>query len=418
MINAGRLFFRPGLSEQAFVRHLILANPAISLDTLAKSKRFTTNESPGNHSDRLGCLHQRYRQYRTYRNCPDCAKSQYHSSLFDLPWISRCPVHNHFLVERCPSCGQAWRLSNRFTSDQRDGLCACPLPAEHLLINPHLDPAYQLIVTFSDLVQSLVAFAEGASLYTYDSSGKSIHMLTSRLTPDNLLFPNFAKSRSPQIEQHFPRFGVCDVRAVRLRGLLFPGYQPEASEIAAARKSAKQIEKKLFGTLQKTLAASGSPPHPLPYAEYVDLDTASAGQIALTVWQSIVESKYELGIRRCFGHHSLFEFIQPVYPELPYWIRFGSPLQSGNLAGYLDRQLRKQLYKFALQDLFVRLVSYIAYIKRISGRVTWIEANEGMSFIENPGISGLDSALFSVSGNEISVYLPMLPSLSEIPLRP
>lgn len=42
----------------------------------------------------------------TLRYCPDCIQQGYHSPLYQMSWITRCPVHDVPLSESCPSCGQ------------------------------------------------------------------------------------------------------------------------------------------------------------------------------------------------------------------------------------------------------------------------------------------------------------------------
>ena len=39
------------------------------------------------------------------RFCPECLKQGYHSHLFDLPWLLRCPVHAVELCDSCRHCG-------------------------------------------------------------------------------------------------------------------------------------------------------------------------------------------------------------------------------------------------------------------------------------------------------------------------
>ena len=41
------------------------------------------------------------------RFCPVCIRSGYHSSLFQLQYVARCPLHDKALAERCPRCGEA-----------------------------------------------------------------------------------------------------------------------------------------------------------------------------------------------------------------------------------------------------------------------------------------------------------------------
>lgn len=38
------------------------------------------------------------------RFCPECIRSGYHSSIFQLQFVSRCPCHHETLMEKCPFC--------------------------------------------------------------------------------------------------------------------------------------------------------------------------------------------------------------------------------------------------------------------------------------------------------------------------
>ncbi|MGX2089651.1 hypothetical protein [Xanthomonas axonopodis] len=42
------------------------------------------------------------------RICPSCARSGYHTNLFQMPWIERCPWHDVPLLEQCRRCGTSW----------------------------------------------------------------------------------------------------------------------------------------------------------------------------------------------------------------------------------------------------------------------------------------------------------------------
>ncbi len=46
---------------------------------------------------------------RAIRNCPQCARLIYHSSLYQLPWLKYCPFHHCRIVKRCPDCGRPWQ---------------------------------------------------------------------------------------------------------------------------------------------------------------------------------------------------------------------------------------------------------------------------------------------------------------------
>ena len=57
------------------------------------------------------------------RFCPECLRHGFHSGVFQMPHLSRCPAHAVSLLERCPACAQTvpYRLWNPGYAFQ----CAC-----------------------------------------------------------------------------------------------------------------------------------------------------------------------------------------------------------------------------------------------------------------------------------------------------
>lgn len=57
------------------------------------------------------------------RACPECLKSGYHSMLFQLPWVNRCPWHGASLMTDCASCSKPlWKNIKR---ESPPLLCDC-----------------------------------------------------------------------------------------------------------------------------------------------------------------------------------------------------------------------------------------------------------------------------------------------------
>lgn len=69
--------------------------------------------------------------------CPECLKSGYHSMLFQMPWVNRCPWHRTPLTTRCTSCSKPlWQSIARDTSPL---VCECgldPVSVEAILHEP------------------------------------------------------------------------------------------------------------------------------------------------------------------------------------------------------------------------------------------------------------------------------------------
>ena len=47
----------------------------------------------------------------THRNCPSCAKAIYHSSIYDCPWLTLCPIHLEPLSSICSTCGSSYKAA-------------------------------------------------------------------------------------------------------------------------------------------------------------------------------------------------------------------------------------------------------------------------------------------------------------------
>jgi hypothetical protein len=60
---------------------------------------------------------------RPIRMCAGCAAYGYHSMLFQLPSIARCPWHDRDLVDHCPNCGRS--TFTQVDEQGRLGRCSC-----------------------------------------------------------------------------------------------------------------------------------------------------------------------------------------------------------------------------------------------------------------------------------------------------
>lgn len=57
------------------------------------------------------------------RGCPECFRYGYHSNLFQMPWIMRCPWHGLWLTSNCARCQQP--LGRGISRDTPILLCQC-----------------------------------------------------------------------------------------------------------------------------------------------------------------------------------------------------------------------------------------------------------------------------------------------------
>lgn len=110
LFNAGGWLASPGQSSYAELRQRLIANPGVALSSVFRA--------------RFG-YDQYLWDYAPQKHCPACAKSLYHTTLFDYCWLHRCPVHGRLLQESCERCGNRWPKS----SELRKRSClSCSVP--------------------------------------------------------------------------------------------------------------------------------------------------------------------------------------------------------------------------------------------------------------------------------------------------
>lgn len=111
-LNTGHAFARPYESDYAMWRRALVANPSLSWAGLAHA--LDPHVAPGrNPTERLAAgqlappttlsLKATYQ-----RQCPVCAQLLYHTDIYALPWLPRCPIHGCELTTTCPTCQESW----------------------------------------------------------------------------------------------------------------------------------------------------------------------------------------------------------------------------------------------------------------------------------------------------------------------
>lgn len=59
------------------------------------------------------------------RYCPECIKNGYHSPLYQMLWLVKCPIHHEPLIQNCPACGKSLSLSLANENFQTPYGCRC-----------------------------------------------------------------------------------------------------------------------------------------------------------------------------------------------------------------------------------------------------------------------------------------------------
>ena len=71
----------------------------------ANESRFSSSATPANVREMSYVLRK---NSSIGHHCPDCARINFHTDIFNLYWVNICPVHGTKLVSTCPDCGGPW----------------------------------------------------------------------------------------------------------------------------------------------------------------------------------------------------------------------------------------------------------------------------------------------------------------------
>lgn len=91
-----------GASNYARWRRYLLTNPTLSM---ANTKATFKSLAPDIQVP-----------LKISKNCPVCTKNFYHSSVYDVPWVTLCPIHNIPLTHICPECHRSWPTKHELHS--------------------------------------------------------------------------------------------------------------------------------------------------------------------------------------------------------------------------------------------------------------------------------------------------------------
>lgn len=127
----GKFFERPYESLDSVWRRFLTVNPGVTYSRVRRGIMRNAKylyavehallghcQSPG-----LPRLAREFNEPR--RQCPKCARSLYHCSLFNLPWLARCPLHDVSLTDTCPDCSRPWPSPSEM-GDRGCATCGCP----------------------------------------------------------------------------------------------------------------------------------------------------------------------------------------------------------------------------------------------------------------------------------------------------
>lgn len=161
-INLGQKFAKPFESRYNMLRRCLVANPGIRLTTIEGNLRLIAPEHGGPY-DRLQALQHlpglpkisdSYGNHPYTRQCPQCAQHLYHTEIFLLPWLTKCPIHHCNLTTICPECQRPW--PDKVALDKRDCSCCGRLTMKQLhacMLSDNKDQLYHPIAEIYKLIQ-------------------------------------------------------------------------------------------------------------------------------------------------------------------------------------------------------------------------------------------------------------------------
>lgn len=121
--NSGVSFSHPLESSYALARRLQIANPVASLkESATLYRRFIATEPV----DSIERYLPQDSTIHSVRQCPLCAKHMFHPSVYRVPGMFLCPVHDIRFSRSCPDCGQSWERPLYVRHPQCETCCFPP----------------------------------------------------------------------------------------------------------------------------------------------------------------------------------------------------------------------------------------------------------------------------------------------------
>ena len=109
-VNKGLGYAQPYESDYAILRRCLVANPGIPISALKPNLRehFQVDVYDYARNIEHDIKEPYYYQGSIHFQCPECAKVLYHTDIYTLPWLLKCPIHHIKLTKVCPTCRHRW----------------------------------------------------------------------------------------------------------------------------------------------------------------------------------------------------------------------------------------------------------------------------------------------------------------------
>lgn len=214
-LNTGHFFYRPFESPYSMWRRFASANRYLNRTKLLEALDISDESDIENAIINLnypigmkpGYLYilQEVTQI-PMSQCPECCASGYHTDLFNLPWVTRCPIHECELTQFCPDCRKKW--PDYRTLFSRNCKRCGRLSLKDMNYTPRLDKSSETYECFNKLF-SFIDFCRPKNSYLQGSLNSVFRSERNTIEYWSKLFPNFQRMIYPKdIDDSLKKVGV------------------------------------------------------------------------------------------------------------------------------------------------------------------------------------------------------------------
>jgi hypothetical protein len=402
MLNTGVLLRKPFESDYATYRRRLLANPGFTRAQLRARARVIDPDASLDEVWRTLESQQPLRAVKAItgsvgrtgrqKNCVCCAGIGYHSPVYNLDWLTRCPLHREPLSTSCPACGAHWpslaELSKRACT-----VCGGRIPAALLAERGAFTPA----LDFSGL--AFLYRCIEAPLYTRLTLHSDRPIATyqrDQIEVNDAFFPALISYDRPHIESELRQLGVDIPPACARRGRLIAAPPPSEEEPPDSWGTPVAdweiaVRFQVLAKIQRAIADVANPPHCagiLPEDQRAT-DTPYCGYcVALSLWFALIAHRPSLVSPNAtpqFGRELFPSYFVRRYPYAPWpW----SYARSGDHRYRLQKSLQRYLYALDLWTLFIHLASFLDASYEVGRRRSVMLLSDFLSGLRYPAALG------------------------------
>ncbi len=321
--------------------------------------------------------------YKAIYNCPICARKCFHCDLYQLSWLTECPIHHVPLTKQCPGCLNDWPMPFEF----RDRHCSiCGIGIEDSLLSER--SAHEDFTNDSplDSIQSLLDkyqnFNKG---YIYSGySYRRYFCEASTITNDDKYFPAFISSLIPGSKKLFDGLSIPIEKSNKVS---FDNVCPSrknsdyhfSTHVRILTKRNIKITKATIVRQLKKFFGGSYQPQLLESHELNEIKkTYDVISAALTTWHQLLNfpyhSKKPYGL--LFGD-SIYEYCglgrRPVIPIIKPYMKIYSKAAPVSYKGFdyitplyiLPDNIISYIYRLELIEFFIKLLITIDHLKYV-----------------------------------------------------